>query len=95
MKNRSELIATLNSMWATQKEQCTELYINIVNQGIMTNIDIQNIINNPQLLNNASDTVLLWLYEPLSTAFKRLEPVDNFFTKEEIIEATKEEGSDN
>ena len=87
MKNRSELIATLNSMWATQKEQCTELYINIVNQGIMTNIDIQNIINNPQLLNNASDTVLLWLYEPLTTVFKRLEPVDKFFTKEEIIEA--------
>lgn len=87
MKNRSELITTVINMWAAQKEQCTELYINIVNQGVMTNIDIQNLLNNSQLLNNASDTVLFWLYEPLTTNFKRLEPVDKFFTKEEIIEA--------
>ena len=87
MNNRSELIATLRNMWTTKATQCLELYINIVNEGRITNIDIQNLINNNDLLNNASDTVLLWLYEPLVTAFDKLKPLTYFFTKEEIIEA--------
>lgn len=87
MKNRSELITALRSMWMTKQPQCLEIYINVVNEGRITNTDIQNLFNNAELLNNASDVVLLWLYEPLVTAFTKLKPLDYFFTKEEIIEA--------
>lgn len=87
MKNRPELKTVLMGIWATQRNQCMEIYINTINEGKITNVDLQNLMNKPELLRSVSDIVLAWLYEPLLQSFDRLKPLDYYFTKEEIIEA--------
>ena len=74
MKNRPELKTVLMGIWTTKRNQCMEIYINTVNEGKITNVDLQNLMNKPELLRSVSDIVLAWLYEPLLQSFDCLKP---------------------